>query len=352
MKFDTSGIHLQDLVDLLAIGYGIPTVEIAFTPKGEEAFSYVARDVQGQRYFVRAQPAAVNIDLEEVYAALAALHTRCGLRQVLAPLASRAGNFVLRHGPFRVAVFPFIDGASAYESGITDAQLAEVADVIAALHASGETCTLPPLPRPGYTNLFEAPIRHALDRAATIQPTTTYQQQLVELLLAERDNLEFALDRFRRMGEAAERLAIPQVPTHGDPNLANILIDSAGSLHLTDWGEIAYAPRELDLNFFSDTGLLEPFLRRYLATVGSIRLHLELFVFYAFRWGLQEIADYTTRILLAGSTLEEQHHAWTEIQDYLPLSEDGLREHRTHVVADLHRLAAEGLLDLFTGPEW
>jgi hypothetical protein len=255
------------------------------------------------------------------------------------------------HGPYQIAVFPFVDGASAYESGITPAQLAETADVIAALHASGESCGLPPLPRPNYANPFEAPIRRALAQASSIQPTTSYQEQVVALLTAEQTNLEDALDRFHRLGEAFRRMTIPEVPTHGDPNLANILIDPAGGLHLTDWGELAYGPRELDLNHFSDPGLLEPFLRRYLTRTGPLRLHLELFVYYAFRWALQEIADYTTRLLLIDSTPEEQQHAWQELQPYLPLSEDGLREHRAHVAADLHRLAADGLVEVVTGPE-
>ncbi len=94
------------------------------------------------------------------------------------------------------------------------------------------------------------------------------------------------------------------VVTHGDPNWANVLVDPEGKLFLTDWGELALGPRERDMTSFHGEHF-EAFVPVYLEQSGPIRLHRLLFAFYLYRWAVQEIADYTVRILRPETTIEE-----------------------------------------------
>ena len=50
-----------------------------------------------------------------------------------------------------------------------------------------------------------------------------------------------------------------------------------------------------------------------------MRLHQHLVTYYLYRWVLQEIACYTSRILLESSDEQEHAHAWQELHPYLPI---------------------------------
>ncbi|MFQ5987162.1 MAG: hypothetical protein ACE5KQ_07370 [Thermoplasmata archaeon] len=80
-------------------------------------------------------------------------------------------------------------------------------------------------------------------------------------------------------------------------------------------------PPERDLFAFSGPDF-EQSLTHYLRHWGNVRLSSRLLEFYHYRWALQEIADYTTRILFRQMGPHEDAHAWRELQDYLPTRHD------------------------------
>ncbi len=125
------------------------------------------------------------------------------------------------------------------------------------------------------------------------------------------------------MADRARQLTGDWVLTHGDPNLDNFLKDKAGRLHLTDWGEVALGPPERDLFMFTGESF-EIFLRPYVRVRTDVALHPEIFAFYFYRWTMQEIADYTARILFGDMGPVEDEHAWAELQPYLPIQHDSI----------------------------
>ncbi len=292
---------------------------------------------------MRVQPHGLNDHLEPVYAAVAALQSACGIASLLAPYRTRTGRFTSRLGAFTVVVFPFIPGTTAYETTISESDWRRTAEIIAALHGSERCCDVPILARETFDNPFEAPIRNALQWAASADPPRSiYQQQVLSLLRDQQAEVEATLRHMRDLGAAARRLAPDLVPTHGDPNLANILIGGDGSLHLTDWGELARGPRERDLTAFTGERF-ESFLRRYREVSGPVRLHRTLFAFYFYRWAVQEIADYTARILADPGDADAEAYAWKELQPYLPTQHAALESGLNANMRVLTHLAAEGL---------
>ena len=319
---------------------------MSFTPQGEEAYSYLAVGSGGERYFVRAQGGLQDGHLENVYAAVAALQTACGITAAVAPYRAKQGSFTSRYGRYTMAVFPFIAGTTGDEISIPEAQWIAAAQVIASLHTSPCRCSVPIAARETFASPFAATIRRALRRAASaVPPASPYQARVIALLRNEDAAVRATLERMRQMRQTARRLAPAMVPTHGDPNLAKFLIDDNGTLHLTDWGELAWAPRERDLTFFSGQRF-ESALRGYVAVVGRVRLHRVLFAFYLYRWVMQEIADFTSRIVFAPSDVAEQAHAWEELQPYLPVPHASLESGLQAIMRVLTRLADERLVDV------
>jgi spectinomycin phosphotransferase len=319
MKVASSAISSSALASHLRSRYGLSITTLACTPKGEDADAYRASASGGEQYFVRVQRGTEDVRQDAVYAALERLRADCALPAIVAPLRTRQGRFISRLEQYAVAVFPFIDGTTAFDTTLSETQWRQLAAIMAALHTSGNRCIVPALPHETFANPFAVSIDKVMQRAtSTFTPTSSEQTQVLALLREQRADLERTLQRFDHLGEQARRLALLEVPTHGDPNLANVLIDRTGSLHLVDWGELALAPRERDLTFFTGERFAA-WLEAYLEQTGRVRLHLELFTFYLYRWVLQEIACYTSRILLEPSEELERAHAWQELQPYLPI---------------------------------
>ena len=341
MRFDTSGLDLDDLATQLTRTHGHPISSLAFVPKGEDAFCYVATTSAGEQYFVRAKPAARGPESEEIYEAVAALRDHLGISAVMAPLRSTDGRFCWEYRGHVVTVYRFVAGTTVYESGATSAHVPKAARIMAILHRS-DYSFLPPLPLERFDNPFEPAIREALTTVTTMPPRSGYEQRIADLLVREQSDVLKTFVHMRRMQRAIVQLRSQPVVTHGDPNWANFLVGPKGTLLMTDWGELALGPRERDLMFFTGEHF-EAFLPVYLKQSGPIRLHRLLFAFYLYRWAVQEIADYTTRILRPETTPDEAEYAWAELQPYLPVPHGQIRDGVTAVMATLHRLEGDGL---------
>lgn len=155
--------------------------------------------------------------------------------------------------------------------------------------------------------------------------------------------------QFERLGEEARRQVPSLVPTHGDPNLSNILRDDMGALWVIDWGWLGLGPRERDLMAFTGDRFAS-FLEAYLAHAGPVPLHLDLLTFYRVRWVLQEIADYASRLLLTPGDADDLAHAWQELQPYLPIPHDAIAADRDAVQQALAPFVCTGQVTLRTTP--
>lgn len=295
-------------------------------------------DDAGERRVLTLRPVGRAPGFVDGLEVAAALQAGCGLGQVVAPQRTRDGALFLRHDRFTIALFPYLTGSTAEEQPLSAVELEGAAALIAGLHGTTGRCPLPPLPEERFGNQFVPTILRALRTAGDLSAGAgAYRRRVSRLLLAEQTDLIDALGAMTDL--AAEIAALPFEPvlTHGDPNLANILRDAAGMLHLIDWSAPALGPPERDLFSFTEVQF-EDFLRHYLALRDRVRLHAPIFAFYAWRWTFQEIADYATRILFHNTDPAEDEHAWTQLQPYLPIPHDSLRDQAQTIAGVLTRV--------------
>jgi aminoglycoside phosphotransferase (APT) family kinase protein len=333
MKTDARDIDEQRLAQALNAEYGLRITSLDFVPKGEDAYVYFGQGADGGgysssggQYFIRAQSAARADPLERVYQVTNALHVRYGLSQVIAPYATRRGAFTIKHDGYRIAVFPLIRGRTLYDQGASNADLAQAASVVAALHQCDAAGDFPQLARETFGDPFKGPVLRALQAAENPVPgAPTFRRRMTRLLQSERADILATLEKIEQLGAKARELTTDWVLTHGDPNLDNLLKDEEGQIFLTDWGEIGVGPPERDMFAFTGEGFAA-FLRPYALARTSVALHRDVFAFYFYRWALQEIADYATRILFSSLGPEEDEHAWAELQPYLPIRHDLIAE--------------------------
>src|SRR6185437_1237360 len=229
MKTPPADLGAKELARVLRAEYGFDSGKLTFVPKGEDAYIYVTEAGYGPQFFVRAQDRKRARPLEEALRSAAQLRETCGLHEILAALPARGDAFTCRCGEYLIAVFPFIQGTTTFESGFSKPRIEQAARFIGRLH----NCTPGvSLIRERFDNPFTQPILRALSQAES-RPKT----EIAVLLLQQREDLIRTLNRMERFSEELPQLHIHRVPTHGDPNLDNLLWDAEERLFVTDWGD-------------------------------------------------------------------------------------------------------------------
>ena len=324
MKQDTSGLDLEILARRLRSEYGVEVSSLVFLPKGEESYNFVAESVSGDLFVARLQRHADTPDFEHSLRIAAELRDRGGLASIVSARPTVHGTLTAGIDSYRLALFPFIKGATAYAQPVSDRVISCLGSLLAAVHArAGVVQALKP-PSESFENPFRQPITDALTWArGPAPPANRHQHDVRRLLLSEATDLTGFMNGFDDLGRCARSLDLRFVITHGDPNLDNVIVSPDGDLHLIDWGEVALGPRERDLSSYS-SDRLDVVLGGYLGAAESPVLHADLFQFYQHRWCLQEIGDYTTRIISVNTDPAEDEHAWVELQPYLPIRRDEL----------------------------
>jgi len=319
LKLDTSGLDRETLVGYLRAEYGVQAGSLAFLPKGEDSFNFVVDSAAGERFLLRLQRPGDGRDLERSLSIAAALRDSGGLASIVAARPTRYGTLTAAIESYRIALFPYMEGETAWVRTPSDDSFARLGALLAEIHAGADAVRALDPPRASFANRFRRPIADALAWARDgASPTGPRSDDLRRLLLTEAADLTAFMDGFDDLGKEMRTLSPEFVITHGDPNLDNVIVAPDGNLHLIDWGEVALGPRERDLSSYADDRL-DLVLLAYFEAAGSPPVQPDRFRFYRYRWCLQEIADYTTRIIFTNAEPLEDEHAWTELQPYLPV---------------------------------
>jgi len=335
MKVDNT-FDKTELKKYLRTAYALPLQSITFFPEGEDSYGYIAVSETGEKYFAKASTSVPNTCLQVA----SLLRHNCNIPGVVAPLETQEGMLSIPWQHFQVSLFPFIEGKSRWNlwkvgKDFTDAELAQTGALLATIHRC--TDTIPPNVLTVAT--YDLPLRDELYAVLDAvekqkQHQNQYQRQLLEALAQHRSEILKTLERYDSLGRSAEALQTPFVITHGDPTPGNLILESGlktsrtKRLHLIDWDGVCLAPPEKDLVAFTGERF-ERVLERYLTERQSgVSLHTDIFGFYIYEWTLNEIRDYSTKILFKNSDAQQNEYDWESLQDYLPpdreLMEDGI----------------------------
>ncbi|MBW3623342.1 MAG: aminoglycoside phosphotransferase family protein [Armatimonadetes bacterium] len=336
MKTDTPAIDKGMLAQCLREEYGQEVRALRFLPKGEEAYSYLAEG-EGRSWFVKAYPPKLPVDLEAALGATDRLKREFGLAEVLPPHRTREGRATFRFGAFTVAVFDLIEGSAAYEEPLHPDEEIRLARFFAKLH-SIDRGAFPGLPVKDFSLWFRDRLLSVLEFARTHEGgPKPHRWELVRRLREGYDGILRELETADRLGASCRASADAPALTHGDPTSGNVMKDTAGHLWVIDWGGLAWGAREQDLAPYTGEGFRR-FLAAYAEESPDLRLSMDRFAFYLHEWNLQEIADYSYRLLHDDPDEEEIAYSFSELNQYLPVREGSVQAMLQRIEADMKQV--------------
>ena len=284
-------------------GYGVEAARLEREADGADAAAHAWRvtAADGRRLFLKLRPEV------RPAAILVPRHLRsAGLEEVVAALPTAGGAGWLEIDGWAAVVMDLVDGRTAFRAGLALDGWRRLGAFAARLHGvvlPPELAAIVPIEdfRPKATDrareLDERIGRLAADGldddAAAVRRRWLSERGAIRTIVAATDELAA-----RIRGRASPP---PTVLCHADFHLANVLIDAGGRIHIVDWDEIVFAPRERDLMFVRGSAIPEVISDEaadaFESAYGPVEIDRELIAWYRLDWTVQDLAGFASEVL-------------------------------------------------------
>jgi spectinomycin phosphotransferase len=313
----------QKIIASLRDEYGLDVVALNFLPLGADQHTAVYRAIStdSTAYFVKLRRDV----FDQTAAVLPRFLSNQGMRQIIAPLATKGGQLWASLEDYKLVLFPFIECHNGYEADLSDSQWYELGKALKSLHTTKLPRALRRLIQPEtYSTEWREKLKGFLANLEHTVLADPIAAELVDFLKTKRAE---TLDLIGR----AERLAIPlqaQSPElvlcHSDIHAGNVLISPKGVLYIVDWDGPVLAPKERDLMFVGGglfgnrrTPLEEetPFYRGY----GQTQVNPVALAYFRYERIIQDIAVFYEEIIQSDRSLEDREQSLRYLKsNFLP----------------------------------
>jgi spectinomycin phosphotransferase len=173
-----------------------------------------------------------------------------GIAQIIAPLETQVRQLWADLGPFKVILYPFVEGRNGYEIDLSARHWREFGTALKGVH----TAVVPPelarfIRQETYSPRWREVVRTFLRRVEDDAFDDSVAVELAAFLKAKRKEILDLVERAEHHARALQARSPGFVLCHSDVHAGNILIDDADALYIVDWDDPILAPKERDLMF-------------------------------------------------------------------------------------------------------
>ncbi len=317
--------NLQDekIIACLHDEYGLNGVQVAFLPLGADRNTAVYRAVTDHAtpYFVKLRRGVFD---ETTVVVLKLLHNQ-GVRQIIAPLATRSRQLWTSLGSFNLTLYPFIEGRHGFEVDLSDRHWVDFGRALKGIH----TAMVPPAVADRIQQeIYSTQWREIVKRFQVCVEDTTFGDpvaaELAAFLKVRQPEISDLVRRAERLGSVLQTRSLQFVLCHSDIHAGNILIDANDALYMVDWDNPILAPKERDLMFIGGglgggghTAQEEETL--FYQGYGQTQIDPIALAYYRYERIIQDIAAYCEQILLTDEGGEDREEGLQQlISQFLP----------------------------------
>lgn len=293
------------IADWLLDHYGLRVVNVEFLPTNYQntaAYRIVTED--DQSYFLKLRRDV----FEETSVTLPLFLRDLGLRQIIAPLATRSRQYWAYLDDFNVILYPFVAGHNAFKVALTEYQWMVFGAAVKKVHST----LLPPelssqIQHETYSRAWSEQVKALLERAQKDRFDEPVAAQLAVFMTTKASEILHLVRRAEQLSLILQRQPPEFVLCHSDIHAGNLLCNTDGDLYIVDWDNPIMAPKERDLMFIGGgvggnwNSAQEDalFYRGY----GQTEINTVALAYYRFERILQDIGPSAAQLLLtdAGS---------------------------------------------------
>ena len=311
-------LPIEQIRDLINCYYKLNLRKLDFLPIGEGSWCY--RGTGENTVFVRlVKNSNAVLKTNDLIQLLAGYNF-----PVLPPLSHKYGQTVARIENYGLVVYPYLEGLTVMRSGLNGQQLTtvrqEIGAITALLHELTEQVNHQiDLPTEDFTKF--QPEFHSI--VCSNRKPDCHDQLIIDwmrFIQERKSELTNLLQVTEQLGNELRSRKSDYVLCHGDIHEDNIIMASSGGLYIIDWDNAILAPKERDLFFFGEN---ENNLKQYFSLLSSKQAEPAIIDYYVLEWALQEIVDYSNRILSNSFfSPEGRLDAWHQFQSLFKTNQD------------------------------
>jgi len=237
------------IVSCLRDSYGIVVTELEFLPIGHDSAAWVYRvwSDDGGKLFLKLRKGPID----EISLRVPRYLKDTGMTQVVAPIPPVVGEMLWGIvDDYALILYPFVEGQSAAELGLSDSQWVEYGAIFRKLHATRLSEELRQrVPRETFVSSWCQGVQRLQTAIAASDDPDPRVRELTAIWTTRRDQISRIVERMEELGRALRARPFELVLCHTDLHLANVLVDPEGRLLAIDWDAPLLAPKERDLHF-------------------------------------------------------------------------------------------------------
>ena len=236
------------LVACLHQAYGMLVSQVDFLPLGADLNTAVYRVVAdaGRAFFCKLRSGV----FDETSAALPKYLRDQGIRPIIAPLATQAGQLWTGLDAYTVILYPYIEGRNGREVALSEQQWREFGTALKRIH----TVALPAglqarIRQETYSPRWRNVVRAFLERIDVERFVDPVARALTAYMRDKRKQIADLVARAEQLAQVLIAQPRARVLCHSDVHGSNLLIGADGSLYIVDWDDPILAPKERDLMY-------------------------------------------------------------------------------------------------------
>ncbi len=291
-------ISEQRLAECLRAEYGLRASALTFLPIGADLNTAVFRaDAEDQSaWFLKLRKG----HFEEITVAIPQFLSAQGIQAIISPVPTLSGHLWASLDPYRMILYPFIEGRNGYEVALSESQWQEFGSTLRRIHSITLPAALGQLvPTETYSAKWRQQVRAFQAQVKQVAFTDPTAARLAGLMKAQKEVIDCLVDRAGSLGETLASRPVEMVLCHSDIHPGNLFITASGKIYIVDWDNPVLAPKEHDLALvggcytWRDPHQVERFYQGY----GPAPVDRMALAYYRCERAVQDIAAFCQQLL-------------------------------------------------------
>lgn len=316
---------LQDerIVASMKDEYGLRVKQVSLLPLGADQNTAVYSIVTegGGRYFLKLRCG----EFDETSVALPKYLGDHGIKQIIAPLTTKAGQLWGNLDSFKTMLYPFVEGHNGFGVEMTDRVWVELGAALKRIH----TTVIPPtllgrIPQETYAAQWREIVKTFLVRVEMDTFDDPHAAKLAALLRMRRAEVLDLVERAERLAEVLVTRSPQLACCHSDLHGANVLISANDAFYIVDWDNPILAPKERDLMFvggaqFGNRRTAKEEETLFYRGYGRTQIDVSALAYYRYERIIEDIGAYGQQLLLTKEGGPDREKAIRSVEaNFLP----------------------------------
>lgn len=313
----------EKIANCLRDEYGLMVEKISFLPLGADANTAVYQVITSEEtaYFVKLRKG----EFTEASVTVPNFLSNQGIKQIIPIVRTQKGALWANLSPFKVILYPFVEGHHAFEKGLSHAQWLAFGAALKQFHSANVPLAITnTIQKENFSAQWRDILKMFLER---IERETFHEPIAIELadfLKIKKDEMLEIIQRTELFAQTLLKNPPEFILCHADIHGWNLLIDKNGALYIVDWDTLLLAPKERDLMFIGaglgDTGYtVEQEESMFYQGYGQTSINKIALAYYRYERIIEDIAAYCQQIFLSDEGGEDRNEALKNVKsNFLP----------------------------------